>query len=777
MKLKLLLKLALGFVLLLLVAGLVAPYLNAGRYGERLRGSLARALGRGVEFRGPVKFSLFKGPGFTVENVVIHEDPSIGIEPMAYVDAMDVRPGAWSLLGGRFVIASILLDGAHINLTKSGAALEPGRWNFASFVNPSVMRTAPAIHVRNSRINFKFGDGKSIFYLTETDLDISPPGSLRAGWSVSCSAKPARTDRSGQGLGSFTLKGKWYVAPERVDLDLVLDRTGLGEMTALASGQTGNVHGTVSSRLHLGGPIHNIGIEGRLTIEDVHRWDLLPPQGQGWPFDIRGRLDLIAQQLELQSNSPGNRPLPLWLRFRASDYLSQPHWAVTANWDRFPVPPLMELARHMGATLPPGLELGGAVDGAIGYSGQSGLQGELALHDASLTIPGSPPLRFEQAHFVFDQGHIHLAPALVLTSGQDQVQVEADYAMDAETLDLALSTEAMAVESLRAQAALAAVPWLEQVHSGQWSGQLRYHRGGAQSGWSGHLELTGAEIPAPGLAEPLLLASARASIDGDRVLVDHIAARAGKVAFTGEFRYEPLAARPHHLRLRSGTVDAADLESAFLPTLRRSTGLIARALGRASVPGWLAERTLDGAVRIDDLLLAGAHWENVRAHLLWDGARVEFDSVKANLDRAVVTGRLAVNLRGPRPAYVFTGRVTGLDWQSGKLEAGGTLETSGTGSQLLANLRSQGTFAGAAVEFGTLAPLRSVTGNYSVAWSQAALRWRLTDLNLRTEDDTYTGHGATQDDGRLVVLLTDGAREIRMSGPLAKLKVEETVRQ
>jgi hypothetical protein len=34
------------------------------------------------------------------------------------------------------------------------------------------------------------------------------------------------------------------------------------------------------------------------------------------------------------------------------------------------------------------------------------------------------------------------------------------------------------------------------------------------------------------------------------------------------------------------------------------------------------------------------------------------------------------------------------------------------------------------------------------------------------------GHGATQDDGRLVILLTNGAREMRMSGTLAKLKVE-----
>ena len=111
-------------------------------------------------------------------------------------------------------------------------ASEWGRWNFSSIVNPSVIRTAPAIHVRDSRIHFKFGDTKSVFYLTETDLDISPSGS-GGDWKIACSAKPARADRPAQGLGSFTLKGRWYAEPGRVDLDMEVDRAALGEVTAL----------------------------------------------------------------------------------------------------------------------------------------------------------------------------------------------------------------------------------------------------------------------------------------------------------------------------------------------------------------------------------------------------------------------------------------------------------------------------------------------------------------------------------------------------------------
>jgi hypothetical protein len=92
---------------------------------------------------------------------------------------------------------------------------------------------------------------------------------------------------------------------------------------------------------------------------------------------------------------------------------------------------------------------------------------------------------------------------------------------------------------------------------------------------------------------------------------------------------------------------------------------------------------------------------------------------------------------------------------------------------LLANLTSEGTFTGAALDFGTPEAWRSISGSYNLAWSPAAPRLRLTGLNVRTEDETYTGRGATQDDGRLAILLTSGSKEMRLSGTPAKLKVEE----
>jgi hypothetical protein len=383
-------------------------------------------------------------------------------------------------------------------------------------------------------------------------------------------------------------------------------------------------------------------------------------------------------------------------------------------------------------------------------------------------------VRFEQAHIILGNGHARLSPALVRGGENDEARLEADYALDSQTLDLAISTDAMKVQSLRAQVALAAVPWLEQIAAGQWSGELHYHRAVAEAEavWSGSLALTDATIAIPGLADPVQLNSAHAQIDGARVVLDRIDAQAGKLAFTGDYRYEPGVARPHRLHVRAESWDAADLEAELMPTLRRSTNLFARALGRPMVTDWLRQRNMDGTVQIDDLIVAGDHLENFRARVLWDVARVQLEGIQARLDQAVLTGRLDVNLRGSRPNYKLTSKIKGLNWQSGKVDVESELETFGTGMQLLTNATAEGNFSGAGIELGTLPALRSVAGVYNFSWWQSGPRLRLTALNLRTEDETYTGRGATQDDGRLVILLSNGAREMRMSGTLAKLKVD-----
>ena len=775
-----------GATLLTLAFGVAAPHLGGDRFRPRIQASLERALGRQVEI-GQVRLSFFTGPGFSVEKVVIHDNPAIGIEPLAYVERLTARPSILALLRGRLEFSSVRLESASINLVKTGPLSEPGHWNFEALLNRNFIAAFPSIHLvgegfsGTSRINFKFGDTKSVFYVTNADLDVTPPSPGSHDWKVRFAGEPARTDARAHGFGSLEAAGRWN--GRELTLDVRVDQNEMGDLIAGVRGQHLGIHGLVSSRLHIAGPLDQLRVNGSLLVADLHRWDQMPPHGNEWPLQLSGRLNLLAQTIEMEAHSASRETPPISVRFRVSDYLAQPHWGVSVNWNRFPLPPLVELARHMGAEVPQKLRVTGIVDGAIGYAGQGSLQGVLGFHDAALTIPDSAPIRFETAYLLFDHGHVRLSPAVARIAQDDQATLEADYVFDTRNFDLAISTESMNVASLRSQVALAAVPWLEQVRAGRWKGQLHYtsrpQAGGEdeeQTGWTGRIELANAEIPLAGLSDPLRVIAANAQIDGPRVMLDRIRANAGKVELQGEYRYEPGSPRPHRVRLVFAELDAAELERELMPVLRRRGNLIQRALtlGRVPEPDWLRTRHVDGTVQIGTLAIGDTRIEHVRARLVWDALRVELANIQARLENGSVAGSMAINLRGARPSYKLSTRLRAMDFRSGKMDTEAVLETAGTGAELRANLSAEGTFTGRAMEFPELPPFRTISGSYKFTWPGKLPRLALTELQLATAGDVFTGQGGTLDDGRLMVQLSSGSKEMRFSGTLAQLHVDET---
>lgn len=762
---------------LVMAAGVLAPYLGANRYAGRIRSGLESALGRRVEF-GEVRFNLFTGPGFSVSKVVIFEDPAFGHEPFAYVESLDARLRLWPLIMGRLEFASLRLEDTSVNLTRVESG--PGAaWNFAELLRRTKFDALPALYLRSGRINFKFGDTKSVFYVTDADLDISPPAGAQGGWRVQFSGQAARTDRRARGFGDFTASGLWHPGG-KLDLDIRLEKSAMNEMIGLVYGRDIGVHGGVSARAHIAGALADLHINGALNVEDIHRWDLLPEHGTGWPFEFEGRLNIPAERLEIDSHSAAKQAPPLSMRFRAADYLSRPHWGVAFNWNRFRVEPLLQLARHLGAQLPDGLKMDGSLDGAIGYSEQGSWQGQLAFQDAAVAIPGSPPVSFEHAALLIDGGHVRLPAAVARTSGGDLARIEAAYEADSGRLDLAIETDSMAVAGLQSQAALAAVPILEQVQTGVWKGKLRYQREpGSPGEWSGAFQLEHADIPLPGLAEPLSLQTAYAKLDGARVALEKIQLSVGDVTVRADYHYEPGALRPHRVRISTASLDAAELERLLMPSLTRNRGLIARTFGfgRAPAPEWLRNWSVEGSVAVDSLRLAGLEVQKLRARLLWNGTSLALADVTGSLENGSVSGRLSLDLRGNDPAYRLAGRLKSVEWNGGTFDAEAVLNTSGAGDALLANLRSQGSFNGQSFEEQPLDQFDSVSGCYALDWAKPAPHLRFTDLRMSSGGELFLGRGAMQDDGRLLIQVSNGARQLSMSGTLARLRIDDSAGQ
>ena len=61
-------------LLLVVLVGLAAPRVSANRFRPRIQAALQAALNRPVQV-GSVHLNLFTGPGFTVDDVLIDDDP------------------------------------------------------------------------------------------------------------------------------------------------------------------------------------------------------------------------------------------------------------------------------------------------------------------------------------------------------------------------------------------------------------------------------------------------------------------------------------------------------------------------------------------------------------------------------------------------------------------------------------------------------------------------------------------------------------------------------
>jgi hypothetical protein len=758
-----------------IAAGIAAPYLHADRFGDRIRGALERSLNRKVEI-AEVRFSLFRGPGFTLRGAVIHDDPSAGIEPFAYVTSIEARVRLTSLLRGRLEFASLRLEEPSVNLVKTAG----GAWNFQPLLHQAAAAQLPAITVSNGRLNFKLGSVKSVFYVSNADLEVRPPSEAGGVFTFSFSGEPARTDRTARGFGTLGGRGRWR--PEtgpggNLSLEIDLAKSSLGELVALTHGHDIGIHGQLGGHASLTGSVSSLDIAGNLELSEIHRWDLLPPYGQGGPLKFRGRLDMLSQNLDIETVPAGEAALAV--RLRVSDYLSQPQWAVSLTMDRFPIQPLAEVARHMGVQLPPGFQIEGGMRGAIVYTPDGGFSGGVLLRDAVITMPDAAPARLQNAWLTLEGWRVRLSPAVMSIGANETARLEFDYRILPPSLDLRLSTDSMSVRALRRPGGpvpgLAGPALVSALGEGTWRGWLRYRsEGDARGVWSGALDLKDTRVTVPGLAQTVELGQAGVKLQGDRLSVAGIEGRTGEISFHGDYRYDPGSVRPHHVSLRFPTLEASRIETLLAPTLIRRQGFISRTLRlpRAPVPDWLAGRRAEGEVEIGSLTLAGESFESVRFRFFWDGAELDVPRFQARIRGGAADGYFRADMSGPLPSYVVGGEVTGAGWRGGNLDGDATIRGSGSGDDLYWNLRADGWFRANSVTLAEDLQPRTLSGLWDLHWERKEPRLGLAGLRFADGAGVLVGQGLTLEGAQLRIDLASGEKFLRLTGSLKPIRLE-----
>jgi AsmA family/AsmA-like C-terminal region len=294
----------LGTFIVIVALFLIRP--GAGRLRTRIAGSLSAAMGRPVDI-AYVSLRLLPQPGFYLQNFVVHEDAAFGSEPMLRADEVVATLRISSLLRGRFEIARLTLTEPSLNLVQNGS----GHWNLENLlqraattpVAPTSKRKTegrpgfPYIEADRSRINFKLGQEKKPYSLTNSDFSLWQDS--ENGWGMRLKAQPMRTDFNLSDTGLIRVEGSWRrAAPLRdtpLQFNLQWERAQLGQVSKLVYGRDQGWRGAIQISVALSGTPSNLGIEGTASAEDFRRYDLANGNALRLAAQCRGRYSSVTR--------------------------------------------------------------------------------------------------------------------------------------------------------------------------------------------------------------------------------------------------------------------------------------------------------------------------------------------------------------------------------------------------------------------------------------------------------------------------------------------------
>jgi hypothetical protein len=382
----------LGLVVLLV---LLPPLVNVNSLRRRMAASMSASLGRPVTM-DRVSLHVLPVPGFTLENLVVSEDPGFGSEPMIRANTVEVRLRPTSLWRKRVEISSIKFVEPSLNLVRNAG----GEWNLQSLLMhaasvdtaPTVQRKAgpaprfPYIEATGARVNLKLGEEKKPFSLTEADFALWSPTAQQ--WQVRVEGKPARTDTNISDPGTVKLDGTLEraatMAAVPVDLTASWEDVPLGEVSKVLSGADAGWRGNLVMSARLTGELGAAKLTTRAHVEELRREDFVPVQTMDLHTECSGTLGAVGAVLndaDCSLNAPlddgekvAGRVVALADRVDLSALsVSGLRVGMTNIHDSW----LLDWVRLFSQRIPAGERPGGTVAGSVALNAHSAWQGEV----------------------------------------------------------------------------------------------------------------------------------------------------------------------------------------------------------------------------------------------------------------------------------------------------------------------------------------------------------------------------------------------------------------
>ena len=642
-----------------LLAIVVPPLVNVGRYQHRIALAMSNSLGRPVRMRS-VSLRLLPTPALVLSDVAIEEAPAFGAEPALRAPSLVATLRLASLWRGRLEISRVEISDASINLVRDRF----GHWNIGSIVlqashvsnAPTAQRTAgpaprfPYVQITDARINMKREAEKLPYTLEGVDLSfwLAEPDQ----WRLRLEGQPVRTDLV-LGLsdtGTLHIDGTLHRATALGRMPVALhvdwDRVPLGQASRLLLARDSGWRGEAHLLADLVGDLDDLAFKTHLDLEELHREEWVPTE----PFPVRSTctghysragalLDSLHCEVPVRDGS-----LVLTGSVGGSTALH-----LTAQ--QLPAAFLLNSARLLAhGQLPAELGAGGAFDGTLDLRSPEtpAISGSLLAPRLDIALSsGYPPLTLEEVTLGFSAPGVLSVSARPLALGGDRpLALDAQFTRSGYTLHAAGGAALTRLDqigyTLPAGLVTSGRAELDLTRTGLWESPRAVPVAAsaiAETGMpttAGWLRLRNARFTAPQFAEQVLLPRLEANWLPSGVVWSAPDASYAGTAFSLTAELPASCAGnspcPVHFRASAQRLDAVALRDALLhsPTPdTRTPALLSNLLSRFSHAAASAWPPLTGELRAGTLTAGTLLLRNAVASISLDPSATHIEQLDA----------------------------------------------------------------------------------------------------------------------------------------------------
>lgn len=736
---------------LILLLFLVRP--GVYRLRSRIGWSIGSAIGRRVTIDN-VRIHVLPRPGFDLEGLMIFDGPRFSSEPMVRAQEVSAAIRLRSLFRGRLEIATLSATEPSINLVRN----DQGQWNLASLLERSQqVSTAPTgshaspsrpsfpyLEATHARINFKLGQEKKSFALSDADVALWQDS--ENAWGARLVAQPTRTDLNLSDMGVVRVNATWQRASSTADTPVQIamgwTKGQLGQITKFFTGRDRGWRGDISLQANLSGSLNALQIQNQLQIDNFRRYDIMSP-GIFLSTACSGRYSISERSLDDVACESAIGPGSVRLRGRAGFSNSSAGCDLTLVLQKIPLSSALDLLRQAKKGLPDDLEATGRIDGQFHVAGPSfeklRLIGKGAISGVGLSAnSGRDQITAPEIPLALSSGdvksirdsrsrktptvepsaaHINIGPFALfagtgapLTAGGWLTPYNYRFFLRGKTdvRNVYRLANTAGIQGFRPVAS--GFTTLDLVIAGPWTGF-------AAPAVVGSAHLQDLRTGMRGLNPPIEIASALIKLDPDQVSLQKIAARIGETHWSGSVTAPRNCAAGDcvfRFDLTADQLSSSGLSEWITPKPARRPWYAILGLQESAGKSPLLAIQATGKVHVGRISMKNVEAGQIAAKAELDRGKIILSDMSGRLLQGEYQGRGVIDASVQPPRYKWSGTLQSISlaavsaamhdgWATGTGDVRFDLTASGSAAyDLLAHLDGEVKFA---VQNGTLAHL------------------------------------------------------------------------